>query len=292
MYRHLTSYIPEIQLASLTASLLTQNVQIPTIDKLTLLADFRHFEKNIQQLSKHNDFLDTVPDHSMHYIQRIRTASDLFIQVSPPTNKNIPDLRIEFNPNKFDYRGSLWHTLYPMLRNKRLTRIDYAIDYQQNLSEYQWQTEKPRSGNIYHSPTNQTETIYLGVRTSNNQYRIYDKAKEMNRGQSDSLATSPLWRIEQQFKLDTKTEFWMLRPFSDLIGWKPDTFTGDYFDDLVLADLHTNPSNWERLTRRKYTTYRTMIKDSSRVQHMPVKPVTTFQQGKAPLEAFLKELLT
>lgn len=290
MYRHFTSYLPEIQLASLTASLPVK-FNIPTIDKLTLLADFRHFEKNVQELSKHNDFLDTIPDRSMHYDRRIRTASDLFIQVAPMSNKVIPNLRIEFNPNKFDYRGSLWHTLYPMLRNKRFTRIDYAIDYQQDLSQYQWQTEKPRSGNIYHSSTNKTETVYLGCRTSSNQYRIYNKSAEQ-KSQGMEPSHSVHWRIEQQFKLSTKTEFWMLRPFSDLVGWKPDTFTGDYIDDLVLSDLHEIQSNWARLSSSRYRHYRKLIKDSSRVQHMPLKPQTIFEQGKTPLEAFLKELLS
>jgi len=288
MYAHLTSFIEEKQLASLTASFTTKFLQ-PSIDKLTLLADFRNPERDINSLQKHNDFMDTIPCHARHYEYQIRTASDLFIQLALNPSRIVPNLRIEFNPNKFDYRGSLWHRLLPMLKNKRLTRIDYAIDYQQDLSEYSWTTEKARSGNIFFGEKGETETIYLGKRTSPDQYRIYDKAKEQ--GECALAATSPHWRIEQQFTLDTKTEFWMLRPFETLIGWKPDTFTGDFIDDLVLKELHSNQNSWKRLSRHNFNKYRRMIKDHSRVQHFPIKPVTTFQQGFPPLEAFLKELL-
>jgi hypothetical protein len=238
--------------------------------------------------------MDSIPCNARHYNYQIRTASDLYIQMTLQPGRQVPNLRIEFNPNKFDYRGSLWHTLLPMLKNKRLTRIDYAIDYQQDLSEYSWTTEKARSGNIFFGEKNETQTIYLGKRTSPDQYRIYDKLKEQGDDvpRDHSLAPdTPHWRIEQQFTLDTKTEFWMLRPFDTLIGWKPDTFTGEFIDDLVLKELHSNPNSWKRLTPHHFKKYRRLIKDHSRVQHFPIKPVTTFQQGFPPLEAFLKELL-
>jgi len=288
MYAHLTSFDERKQLASLTASLPVK-FNTPTIDKLTLLADLRHFQKNLDKLSHHNDFLHSTTDYSMHYKTRIETASDLFIQVACPVSSPVPHLRIEFNPNKFNPTGSLWHTLLPMLKNKRLTRIDYAIDYPQDLSEYSWTTTKPRTSNIFYGATGAIETIYLGKRTAKNQYRIYDKAKEQ--GLSDSLTTTPHWRAEQQFTLDTRTEFWMLRPFADLVGWKPDTFTGNYTDDLHLDDLHKNPNNWKRLNSSRRRHYRTLIKDHTRVQHFPVKPVTTFQHGYPVLGEFLKELM-
>lgn len=295
MYQHFISYRPEVQLASLTASLSTRFVH-PTIDKLTLVADFRYYQKNIEQLSRHNDFLDIVPDYSMHYQKRLRTASDLFVQLACPVSSPVPNVRIEFNPNKMDTTGSLWHTLLPMLRNKRITRIDYAIDYNSDLSEWQFTTTKARKTHRYNSPNGKLETLYLGTPSSTDQYRIYDKALEQKQNPS-SITGVPCttdfhhWRIEQQFTLDKNTEFWMLRPFEGLIAWKPDTFTGDFIDDLVLTSLHTDHKNWARLSRRQYSTYRKLIKDATRVVHMPVKPVTTFKQGYPALEQFLKELL-
>jgi len=283
MYAQFTSYDHEKQLASLTASLPTRFAH-PTIDKLTLLADFRHYTKAMERIQLHADCIDIQPDYSRHYQYRVETASDLFIQITCPVSSPVPHVRIEFNPNKLNPIGTLWHTLLPMLKNKRLSRIDYAIDYDHDLSLYQWTTERPRTGNIFYGADQSIETIYLGKRNSDNQYRIYDKAKEQG-------TTGTHWRIEQQLRLGTTTEFWMLRPFADLIGWKPDTFTGNYTDDLHLHDLHKHPNNWKRLSRRGRVKYRAMIKDSSRVLHMPVKPVTTFQQGARPLEAFLEDLL-
>jgi len=288
MYEHITSYSREKQLASLTASITTKFLQ-PTIDKLTLLADFRNPEANLETLQKHNDCLDIISNHDRHYEYQLRTASDIRITFTLQPARQVPNLRIEFNPNKFDTTGSLWLTLLPMLKNKRYTRIDYAIDYNCDLSEYQWSTERGRKGNIYHGSNGEYETIYLGVRNSADQYRIYDKAKE--RGESDSLTTSLHWRIEQQFTLDKQTSPFSINPFANLIGWKPDTFTGDYKDDLILSDLHANPNNWKRLTRHETTKFRRLIKDANRVCHMPVKPVTTFNNGYPLLETFLRQLL-
>lgn len=289
MYPHLTTAHPERQLASLTASLLTRNVHTPTIDKITILADLRNYQTNLEKIQLHPDLIDIEPDYSMHYKNRLKLASDLFVQLACPVSAPVPHLRIEFNPNKFNPTHTLWPTLFPMLKNKRISRIDYAIDYPADLSTWGFTTDRPRKMQTFQAPSGKLETLYLGTRTSKNQYRIYDKAKEQ--GQCDSLATSPLWRIEQQFTLDTKTEFWMLRPFSDLTVWRPSDMTGDYIDDLVLTDLSKNSKNWARLSRRKYAYYRKLIQDTHVVHHLPQKPVTTFQQGYPPLKAFLEDLL-
>lgn len=286
MYEHITSYQRQKQLASLTASLLAKFNQT-TIDKLTLLADLRDEKRNLEEIQMHNDCIDIRPNYDRHYEKQIETASDLRITLTLQPSRQVPNLRIEFNPNKFNPTGTLWYLLLPMLKNKRLTRIDYAIDYCQDMSAFQWTTETPRATNIFYSPSGAVETVYLGKRTSSDQYRIYDKAKEQC-----IEVTEPWWRIEHEFKLSKGQTYLGIHPFANLIGWKPDTFTGNFIDDLVLTELHTERKSWSRLSPYKRKYYRSLIKDHARVVHPKVHPVTTFQNDKSELEAFFDALLS
>jgi len=290
MYEHFTSFDKRKQLASLTASLPVE-FHTPTIDKLTILADFKYYEKTMLEMQGHPDMMENPRiDHSMHYAYRLSLASDFFIQIAHPTETNVQNLRIEFNPNKCNPIDSIFHFLLPRIRNKRISRVDYAIDYPFSLAEWQPTTERPRKMCRYHSPTGQSETTYLGSPNSGNQYRIYDKVAEQLA--NNLVPDHPVhWRIEQQFNLTKNQETWMLRPFEDLILWKPDSYTGNFIDDAILDKLYEDPHNWSRLTSHQRRKYRAIIKDHDRVEHPPIHPVTTFQHGKQPLEAFITALL-
>jgi hypothetical protein len=83
-----------------------------------------------------------------------------------------------------------------------------------------------------------------------------------------------------------------LQPFHTLYGWKPDTFTGDYFDDLILRDLHDNPESFQRLSTRKKAYYRQLMKDNKRTVHPEQKPSFLYEANSQPLNDFLYHLTT
>jgi len=282
MYEHLTEKRGKEQLGLVTPSF--RSKFSPSVDRLTIVGDFFEYETNLSKLSEHMDWMDTV--QAAHpYRWTVRTASDLFVQVAEP-NSLVPNCRIDFNPNNFDPQGSLWHDLLRKLRpsSRRLTRVDYAIDYQEDLSLWSFETSKARKRNVYYSEDHKPETIYLGTNKSKDQYRIYDKAKEQGQ---DGI----WWRIEHQLRLDRDQHWRFLRPFEDLTIWQPDDYTGDYVDDLILNDLHRNPSNMFRLSKHQRKKYRTMIKDCTRVKHKPVHPRQQFQEEFPQIEKFMTRLL-
>jgi len=274
----------ELQLAPLIASLPCNNLTSPPkIDRLTVLGDFKNLEKNTHEISHHNDYLDIV-NSAFPYNYRIRTASDLHIQIANPESP-VQNVRIEWNPAKLNTNGTLLPLLLAMMKNKRFSRIDYAIDYAIDLSEYQFKTARPRKRVKFISPSDKLETLYLGTRKSSDFYRIYNKAVEQ-----DQAGT--LWRIEQQFNLEKNTEFWMLRPFADLSAWKPSDMTVHYIDGLVLKDLHTNPENWSRLSTFLRRKYQRLVESPDNVSQLEIHPSESFLSGYQPLADYLTQLLT
>jgi len=272
-------------LAPLIASKSTQNVHA-TIDKLTLVFDLDWPERNLLDLTKHVDHIRYLPSKNKRigYQYTIETASGLHVDLAPYKHPNLQDVRMEFNPNKFDPEGTLFFPLLNHAKWLRATRIDYAIDFPEDLSLYRWDTDNMRKKVKFESPNGNLETLYLGMSTSPDFYRIYDKAKEQ-----DEPGT--LWRIEHVFKLTTKQHYTDLKPFDNLFGWRPDTFTGDYHDDVILADLFDNPRNFSRLSRRKQEHYRKLMKDHSRTVHQDITPATVYKATCQPLNNFLWNLM-
>jgi len=272
----------EIQLAPLIASL--PNVNQPIIDRITVLGDFKNLEKNTHEISHHNDYLDIV-NSAFPYNYRIRTASGIHVQIANPDSP-VQNVRIEWNPAKLDTNGTLLPLLLAMMKNKRFSRIDYAIDYAINLSEYQFKTDRPRKRVKFISAAEKLETLYLGTRKSADFYRIYNKALEQ-----DMVDSVNLWRIEQQFNLEKNTEFWMLRPFADLTVWKPTDMTVHYVDGLILKDLHANPENWARLTDFARRKYKRLVSNPDYTSQLEIHPSETFHSGYQPLADYLTSIL-
>lgn len=282
MYEHLIEKRVEGQPGPVTPGIRT-NFGL-SVDWLTLVGSFFDYDKNLSKLSAHMDWMDTIP--AAHpYRWKVRLASELHVQVAEP-HSNVPNVRIDINPNKFNPEGTIWHDLVSKLkpRSRRLTRIDYAIDYQEDLSLWSYETDRARKSNAWYSQDRKLETLYLGANQSKDQYRIYDKAREQ--GQDVTW-----WRIEHQLRMDPDQHWRFLRPFQDLTIWQPSEYTGNYVDDLILNDLHRNHGNMFRLSKHNRQKYRNMMKDSTRVIHKPVHPRDQFQAEFPPVEKFISKLL-
>jgi hypothetical protein len=227
------------------------------------------------------------------YLNTLSTASGLHIDIAPFNQHKIPHIRLDFNPNNFNPNNTLYYTLLSCAKNLRISRIDYNMDFDTNLADYKWQTDTARSQVQFLTSKDGLETLYLGSKTSSDFYRIYDKEKERAKAEKRPINTAnTLWRIEHVFRLGTNDNYTDLQPFNTLYGWKPDTFTGDYFDDLVIDDLHRNPKNFGRLSRRKQTLYRQMMKDNTRTVHLPQAPEEHYLANCQPLNSFLWDITT
>lgn len=140
-------------------------------------------------------------------------------------------IKIEMNPNKVD-----WEQISTLLRvfgrldsvlRGRVSRIDVAVDYKCELDPYMFfDTYKRKGGCIWGS--NGIETVYLGMRSSDSQIRIYDKAKE-TRGEArddfDISSDSSWWRVEAEIKKTYDIVQDIENPFLNLCYAKKDEFT-------------------------------------------------------------------
>jgi hypothetical protein len=163
----------------------------------------------------------------------------------------VPEWRISGNPSNPEVLATIEH-MATMMIDKRVTRLDWAVDYNLDLSSYIMTTMTPRKTNSHNSQNGKLETHYLGTRNSPDQYRIYDKALE-------SGLSETLWRIEQQLTYKPKDTWQLSLPFHDLYLTKP---TPDLptIDRLVLDGLQRNPQEWGNLTRKYKAKYRNLIK--------------------------------
>jgi|GEM_PF-6757673 len=142
---------------------------------------------------------------------------------------------IEINPQKYDINDKSHSIIDRILQRakplhiqkKRLTlkcinilRIDIKQDHLQNLGEYEPVTTLRK--NVEFSTLGITETIYIGSRTSDYMYRVYDKAKEMK---IDSPV--PMWRIEVEIKNK-----------QDIFGWLVCNSRFKPFEKIQLKKRH------------------------------------------------------
>jgi len=238
----------------------THIVQL-SLDKLTIVGDFIYPERGLNTLSQ---LPDTTEDRlaKFPYRYNINTISKTVIQLADK-DAPVPNVRLSWNPTDLLQDNSARQIL-PLLKNKRPTRIDYALDYPLDLSGWIFATTQARKTSRICSPSGKLETLYIGSRESEHMYRIYDKAKEMRQsdGVTDSLTPTPdhLWRIELELK-PKKTDWQFYLPFNDLYVVHPNLHL-DIVDRVILDALRKEPELMGQLSRRIKEKYRQMIKEN------------------------------
>lgn len=264
----------------LTAGITTQNVQL-SLDKLTVVGSFRNPDKAMKQISQWPDTeRDTLAKFPYKY--NIYTTSRTVLQLAEKSSPVQP-VRIEFNPNDKDQLAT-GTFLLSLMKRKRPTRIDYALDYKGiDLSDWLMATTRARSTCSFNSSSGKLETLYLGSKDSDDRYRIYNKAKEQKIDDLD------WWRIEQQHRLKPDQTWQLLLPFDDLYLVKPNKHLATQ-DRLVLDGLHRNPEYWGNLTRRIREKYRSLVKDPVMTRLDPW-PQTAYFDKAQPIINQLTEFL-
>ena len=130
-------------------------------------------------------------------------ACGLFIQTGRYNSEDI--FRMEFNPNKVQGEYiSFIHRICQRLKYPNITRIDWAVDYEQDMSQYEFKQLTSRSTIEYKSRGGHLETLYIGSPKSDNFIRIYNKGLEKKKHHADPeeevKVKETLWRVEAVVK--------------------------------------------------------------------------------------------
>lgn len=119
------------------------------------------------------------------------------------------EFRLEFNPNKLTSveEEYLKTKVLPFLKNLDLSRMDIAFDCDFDLSKFNFlETKNPKKKTMIFGRSGELETLYLGMRGSEEQIRVYNKKKEMEEQQFEETNLPHWWRLEFQFRRDAKTD--------------------------------------------------------------------------------------
>lgn len=266
--------------ALLIAGTTVQNVTC-SLDKLTVVGNWRN---HCVERSKDGEYVITGFEHLPDILQmtfakfpyryNALTASGCVIQFADK-DSNVMACRVSWNPSDPLQSATAEHML-TLLRDKRYTRIDTALDYQVDLSGYIMTTARTRKTCTYAGANGKLQTLYLGSRESGSMYRIYDKALE-------SGLPGTLWRIEEEKKF-LVDEMWQFHlPFSDLFVVNPNPENLSPVDYCCLVGLRNHPEMWGKLPTRQLKKYRGMLKDAEKMTRLDPWPSETYLSLAQPL---------
>lgn len=286
MSENFNSNAPENQPVLLTAGFPAQFVHF-SYDKLTVVGKWNPSCVRKTDGQIHLPKLDRCPDTqstrnaAWPYRHNIHTLSGCAIQLADKTS-HVPPVRLHWNPNNPDQHSTALLVL-SMMHQKRVTRIDYAVDYGQDLSEFIRITSSPRSSVTYLGKSYGLETHYLGAPGSANQIRIYDKAHEQK-------IEGTLWRIEQESTFKPNQDWRFTLPFCDFFAGKL-TPQLPIIDQLVLDGLRRDNDAWGKFSRREKEKYRKILKVSQHIERLKPHPLEVFYAQAQPFIDSLTDYL-
>jgi hypothetical protein len=124
---------------------------------------------------------------------------------------------MEFNPNKVKKEYlTFYFNVLKRIKYPNITRIDWAVDYEEDLSQCDFQLSTARKTIEYRSRSKKLETLYLGSPKSDKFTRVYNKALEKRRSrlkenEEEEIVTDEiLWRVEavmKDFEVKVEKEF-------------------------------------------------------------------------------------
>jgi hypothetical protein len=111
--------------------------------------------------------------------------------------KNIKDMRVEFNPKNCDVRVLKFIKEYIKPKSKCVTRLDIAIDLQENINDWVIIDTRGVEQVIYFDRKREKTGYVFGSQNSDTRKRVYDKKKELKKKKGIELKNE-LLRIEVQ----------------------------------------------------------------------------------------------
>jgi len=127
------------------------------------------------------------------------TYNDIFISWGMNEHGVDDKMRLEFNPSKtkvFDIISVIVFIGQNSLLSARVTRLDFAVDYDFELSAVSFYDKFKRKCQIICGDTG-VQTIYLGAKSSDVQIRIYDKRVQLKE-EFNTVHDGSWWRVESQ----------------------------------------------------------------------------------------------
>lgn len=209
------------------------------------------------------------------------SSTGVYIAFKDP-GADIPDFRIEFNPNNHPTCPAIIKDLVNLGSDIRPTRLDLAIDYPVDLSGFHYSTDVPKAGAIWYGRDQKPETFYLGKRSAGSMYRIYNKAKEQK------LKDCTWWRIEQEIHLRPGQTWRETEPFSDLHVTKP--IQGlNVIDSAVLEYLRAHPQAWSELSKHQRIKYKRMLNQEESTLSLLPAPIDIFKAERWRIDEVLNK---
>ncbi|MDO8159303.1 replication initiation protein [Bacillus toyonensis] len=146
------------------------------------------------------------------------------------TKRLIKPVRFEFNP-KYMKSNPIVNTairsVLKVLENVEITGIHIALDYAINISDLKIRDLSSKTEYIMLSRDKTLETMYIGVRSSDNHLCFYDKKKETE--QTGSIDPYPnvghVTRFEARLRKQRVLDIWGS-------NWNP-------FDSVIVSDLYS-----------------------------------------------------
>jgi len=201
------------------------------------------------------------------YRHLINTVAGYTVELKEP-NAQVPDVRVDFNPAACPgWRDSL-PLLVSGMRYSRITRLDFAVDYRLDLSEWNFITENPVKSCRFFSRSGKLETLYLGAADSAIRFRIYNKAEE-------SGSPGVWWRVEAQCRFRPDDNALNCHPFSLLSVVRPGEGLS-IEDKALLHYLQAFPDAIGELSQYKRSQYRKLLKSSDNTLTLNPSPAQVF----------------
>lgn len=174
--------------------------------------------------------------------------------------------RIDFNPSKLSeyLQTTLKDFIDLIFTEVKFSRVDVACDIFNTPDEFvdQYVITKPVSSRVYRGRGGDMQTTYWGSPSSDEQVRLYNKAKE-RRKKSVMLAEgiNTWWRFEAQLRGSTTQEW--ASSVDDLLNY----FTSPHFIPLdikgskrvMLKALLQSPDEFRHLDKNAKARYRKLI---------------------------------
>lgn len=216
------------------------------------------------------------------YRYNLDTYSGVCIQIADQT-ANISDVRVDFNPNQCQGWENTVKAICANLRDIRITRTDYAIDYPFELSEWQFQHSPLLKTCQYRSRSGQLETLYLGGADSPLRIRIYNK-------QLESKLPQTRWRIEAQCRFPVDIPYHSVLPFAGLSICKP--FEGFSIKEQMAIEYFTNhPDKLTQMSKPYARKIRRLMEMGDNTVHLSPSPHELFLSQSGSIQFNLSQMI-
>ena len=258
------------------------------IDRISFVADFaKHIRVKKDGVFDYNDYLPIQCSQARRtfskwpYRYQIVT-DDGFTIFLADRQAPVPPIRFDFNPQTTEYKRWL-ESFAGSLVNVRVTRLDYAQDYDFDLSGVHFQLETAVKSCQFRSRSNKLETLYLGAQQSPLRFRIYNKGLEQK---EDTVR----WRIEAQLRFKPADDWWYAMPFEKFVMTRP-TWDGlKIAERAMLSYLHENPNGWSELSRNSAVKYKKIMKEQGQAPDF-IHPHSIYQKQCVKLKKYVLEIL-